>query len=329
MAESRAGGPGRVCPLSYHHGPEALRAAPCLRPPVAWVAGGLYGNVEALGAIERRVAADTDGAELIFNGDCHWFDTDPADFAHVQQRIQAHTATAGNVEAELAAPDIEAGCGCAYPAFVDDATVERSNRIMATLRTTALGLAGAPGALAALPRLLRLELGGTRVGIVHGDPDTLAGWGLAIEHVAGPEPATGAARVGEWAGRADVEAFACSHTCLPWAGCLDGVAVINNGSAGMPDFRGRIDEVLVTRIAPRTDPAPDAAYAEVAGGLRLEAIPVAIDGPAWRRRFARNWPPGSPARGSYEQRLHAGPNHSPADARPFARADPRQVGGAG
>lgn len=308
---------GRVCPLSYRHGAGALVNAPSLEADVAWIAGGLYGNVHALTAIEARVAADADGdrTRLVFNGDFHWFDTDPDDFATIQRHVLAHTALAGNVEAELAAPDDEAGCGCAYPEFVDDATVERSNRIIERLRVTAAGLPRATDALAHLPRLLRLRIDDRTVGVIHGDPDALAGWGLAVERMNGAAPGTDAATVRQWARTARVDAFACTHTCLPWAGTPGGVPIINNGSAGMPNFRGRVDEVLVSRIAPLDRPAADALYAVTVDGLRYEAIPIAIDGDAWRERFTANWPPGSPAHDSYYGRIGAGPAHEVSDAR--------------
>lgn len=310
---------GRTCPLSYRHGAAALVDAPSIAADVAWIAGGLYGNPEALRAIEARVAADgaADRTRLIFNGDFHWFDIDTDDFATIQQRVMAHSALAGNVEAELAAPDAEAGCGCAYPEFVDDATVERSNRIIEQLRASATATPGVSDALSALPRLQRLAIGGATVGVIHGDPDALAGWGLAVERVNGSAPQqTDAATVSRWAAAAGVDGFACTHTCLPWAGTPGGIAVINNGSAGMPNFRGRVDEVLVSRIAPLDRPAPDALYCIRAGGLRYEAIPVPIDVAAWRRRFLTHWPPGSPAHASYYRRLSEGPAHRPADARP-------------
>ncbi len=306
---------GRVCPLSYRHGAGALVDAPVLETDVAWIAGGLYGNVEALTAIERRIAAEDDHGHLIFNGDFHWFDTDPDDFATIQQHVLGHTAMAGNVEAELAAPDAEAGCGCAYPAFVDDATVERSNRIIDHLRVTVGNTPGVTNALAALPRLLRLEMGNRAVGVIHGDPDALAGWGFAVERMHGTAYATDPNTVRQWARTARVDAFACAHTCLPWAGTPGGVPVINNGSAGMPNFGGRIDEVLVSRIAPIDQPAPDALYAVTVDGLRYEAIPIAIDGVAWRERFTANWPRGSPAHASYYRRLCEGPAHRLTDAR--------------
>lgn len=309
---------GRVCPLSYRHGAGALTDAPTLAADVAWIAGGLYGNVNALAAIEARVNAEADGARtrLIFNGDFHWFDTDPGDFAAIQQRVLVHTALAGNVETELSTPDRGAGCGCAYPEFVDDATVERSNLIIEQLRATAGGIPAAATALATLPRLLRLEIGGSTVGVIHGDPDALAGWGLAVERMDGTARATDPETVYRWADVARVDAFACTHTCLPWAGTPGGIPVINNGSAGMPNFRGRIDEVLVSRIAPIERPAPDALYAVTAAGLRYEAIPIAIDGAGWRERFTASWPPGSAAHVSYYARLSEGPAHCLEDARP-------------
>lgn len=307
---------GRVCPLSYRHGADALVDAPSLQTEVAWIAGGLYGNVNALAAIEARVAADAHGdrTRLIFNGDFHWFDTAPEDFVTIQQRVLAHTALAGNVEAELAAPEDEAGCGCAYPDFVDDATVERSNRIIERLSSTAAGLPGVTDALAALPRLLRLRIADRTVGVIHGDPDALAGWGLAVERMNGTASGTDATTVRQWARTSRVDAFACTHTCLPWAGTPGGVPVINNGSAGMPNFRARVDEVLVSRIAPINRPASDALYSVTGGGLRYEAIPIAIDGAAWRERFTADWPAGSPAHASYYRRLSEGPAHDLLDA---------------
>lgn len=313
--------PGRSCPLSYRHGAAALVTAPRRRAAVAWIAGGLYGNVEALEALLARAAAEPAGAavSLVFNGDFHWFDADPDDFGYVHDTVLRHEALAGNVEAELAAPQAEAGCGCAYPDYVDDATVARSNRIIERLRATAAARAGARAALGRLPRLLRLEVAGAVVGVVHGDPESLAGWGLAVENRARRGGPTDAATVRAWARQARVDAFASSHTCLPWADTPGGVAVINNGAAGMPNFRGR-REGLVTRIAAAADPAPDALYAVTAGGARLEAVPIAYDHAAWERRFLRTWPAGSPAHASYHRRIVEGPPFEPAEARPAGEA---------
>jgi len=316
--------PGRSCPLHYRHGPAALAAAESVRADTAWIAGGLYGNVDALSALVERVSRDRDrgdGVELIFNGDFHWFDVDPADFARVQRVVLEHRATRGNVESELARPDADAGCGCAYPAFVDDATVARSNRIIERLRAAAAGMPEAAAALDRLPDVLRMEIHGLRVGIVHGDPESLAGWGLAVESLASRGGATGTDTVGRWARAGDVDAFACTHTCLPWTGRFGDVVVINNGSSGMPNFRGR-RQGLATRIASAGDPAPDALYGVRAGDVRFEAVPIAYDADAWMSRFLRAWPTASAAYESYWTRIAQGPDFDLADALPFRQAAP-------
>ena len=86
-------------------------------------------------------AADEPGgpATVVFNGDFHWLDVDPEDFQTVSQAVLAHHATKGNVEAELATEESgeDAGCGCAYPDYVGDDVVDRSNQIIGRLRATA------------------------------------------------------------------------------------------------------------------------------------------------------------------------------------------------
>lgn len=301
--------PGRSCPLHYRHRPGELARADEIEADVAWVAGGLYGNPEALTAIRRAVA--TERAEgrrvaLIFNGDFHWFDADPGDFAEVQDAVLAEHAIAGNVELELAQPDPGAGCGCAYPDFVDDATVERSNRIIERLRATAGAVPRARDRLAALPRLLRVRVGDSVTGVIHGDPESVAGWQFAIEHVTDPLQPLSPDRVAAWAAEAHVDAFACSHTCLPWAARFHDIAVINNGSAGMPNFRGD-RRALVTRIAANERAHPRALYGIDRDGVRWEAVPVEYDSGAWWQRFISAWPEGSPARASYAERILHGP----------------------
>ena len=113
--------------------------------------GGLYGNLEALAAIQALAAREPGPVTLVFNGDFHWFDVDDADFAHVTAEVLRHAALRGNVETEIAAEDSGAGCGCAYPADVSDAEVERSNEILARLRATAARAPLLRARLAALP----------------------------------------------------------------------------------------------------------------------------------------------------------------------------------
>lgn len=300
--------PGRSCPLHYRYGPEALAGPPALSADPLLVVGGLYGNPEALEGIEALATAEN--ATVVFNGDFHWFDADPAVFETIQRGVLRHNATAGNVEAELASPG-DGGCGCAYPATVDDDTVRRSNAIMERLQQMATP--GQRGELAALAYHQTVDVAGYRVAILHGDPESLAGWGLAVDAEATTDPDTGP--LSDWFRRSRADIFACAHTCLPHALRLevDGHprAVINNGSAGMPNFAGDL-RGLITRIA--TTPSSDALYRVELPDLVVEALPVSIDTTRWLHTFLEVWPPASPARLSYLRRLSQGPDHHPVDA---------------
>lgn len=273
--------------------------------------GGLYGNVEALDAIVARVAAERAAgkdAALVFNGDFHWFDADPDDYLAVQRVVRDAHAVSGNVELELADPHAGAGCGCAYPAFVDDAVVSRSNRIIERLRENVIAVRDRYGALDDLPRLLRLEVGGAVTGILHGDPEEVAGWRFAWESVTDSAAPLSTDQVRTWAEAGAVDAFACTHTCLPWAARFGDTVVINNGSAGMPNFAGD-PRVLVTRIAADASRHPDALYGIERNGVRWEAVAVEFDTAAWLERFQRTWARGSPAYESYYERITRGPDH--------------------
>lgn len=318
------GGPGRTCPLHYRYRPGELARASTLEADTAWIVGGLYGNPEALDAILARVASERAAgldAVVVFNGDFHWFDANPADFDRIQAAAMAEHALAGNIEMEIASPDPDAGCGCAYPDFVDDATVEYSNRIIERLRATARARPAAVEDLARLRRMLRLRIGDRVTGVIHGDPESVAGWALSIERARDREQPLTAARVAQWASEGGVDAFASTHTCLPWADRIGEIVLINNGSAGMPNFRGD-QRVLVTRIAPAGEAHPDTLYAVESGETRWEAIAVPYDTRAWQRRFEQTWPAGSPARESYGDRMLHGPNLDPGRARPMAEFSP-------
>jgi hypothetical protein len=314
--------PGRSCPLHYRYRPEDLSvdAPPHLQSlEVLYVVGGLYGNELALERVLALFAAERGRKRLVFNGDFHWFDADPGTFDRVQRGVLAHEALRGNVETELAAPpaqgEADAGCGCAYPAWVGDGVVERSNRILARLR-------GAVNArqrdeLAALPMWLRADVGPVRVGLVHGDATSLAGWGFAQEHLRDP---VHRAEVAGWLKRARVDAFACSHTCLPVFQALPAVRdersgwILNNGAAGMPNFRGDAAGLL-TRIA--TEPLAGTASrfgVSLGSGVVAQAIAIDTDPQAWQARFGTAWPEGSDAQVSYSERIVHGPDYGVADA---------------
>ncbi|HEY5898446.1 MAG TPA: hypothetical protein VIV54_12835 [Burkholderiales bacterium] len=270
-----------------------------------WIAGGLYGNPFALNALLSAHERERGAKALVFNGDFHWFDIDPHDFELVNEVALAHGATRGNVETELAAPHAGAGCGCAYPEWVDGATVERSNRILERLRSTATSVRGALSQLATLPMHLVAQVGDARVAIVHGDADSLAGWAFSQEALATAGGLRDAERALLETG-ADV--VASSHTCLPVlqrfsSGCV----LVNNGAAGMPNFRGELYG-LATRIA--LTPANESIYGVRRGALFVDAVPLRYDTRAWEKRFLEQWPAGSDAHASYWERIRNGPAHS-------------------
>lgn len=304
--------PGRGCPLSYCYAPTALARTPQLVAETIYVIGGLYGNRQALDWIEARLARERSGARLVFNGDFHWFDVDPAVFSAVQERVLAHHALRGNVETEIAGDDSGAGCGCGYPDFVGDAEVERSNRIIERLRETARAFPAARIRLGALAPWLVAEVSGVRIGIVHGDAESLAGWGFSQEMLREPGSRM---RAAAWFGAADVRVFASSHSCLPVMQAFDtprGRCVLaNNGAAGMPNFSGT-RHGLVTRIS--ATPAPDARYGTTVAGIRVEAVRVPYDHAGFERDFLASWPASSPAHVSYYRRIVDGPAYPMHDA---------------
>jgi hypothetical protein len=311
---------GRSCPSAYRYRPEALAQPAQLSADTLFVVGGLYGNLAALRAVLERARRERDGtATIVFNGDFHWLDVDREDFRAISEAVLAHHAIKGNVEAELAS-DGGAGCGCAYPDYVDDAVVDRSNLIIDRLRETARRFPDMVRRLGGLPRWLVAGVGGDRVGIVHGDPESLAGWRLALEAM---EPGDADVRrqvgwrgrpttpdeVRDWFRRADVTVLASTHTGLPYAQdfLVTGRRrlVVNNGAAGLGNFAGTTFGVL-TRLSTDPEPPADSLYGITIGDLRCDALPVRFDPRRWRARFLAQWPPGSAGHRSYLGRISGG-----------------------
>ena len=189
--------------------------------------------------------------------------------------------------------------------------VRRSNEILKQLAASVPAKARAR--LRALPMHLVAQVGGLRVGIVHGDAASLAGWrfaGEALDDARQPALARRRPR-----GRAST----CSPPRIPASPPLrdfalpDGrLTVINNGAAGMPNFSGSRFGVI-TRIA--TTPSPHAPlYGLARDGVHIDALAVRYDQDAFLVRFLQRWPQGSPAHTSYYRRIVDGPDY------PIARA---------
>ncbi|MGL1832523.1 hypothetical protein ACKVEX_02835 [Rhodocyclaceae bacterium SMB388] len=302
--------PGRTCPIRYRYGPAAIARTPAVETETLYVIGGLYGNLPALDAVERLAAAENGPVVLCFNGDFNWFDVDEPTFRQINMRVLRHDALAGNVEAELASSAAGDDCGCAYPDSVDDAIVERSNRIHARLKRCASLHPHLRDALARLPMFARYRIGSLDVGVVHGDAESLAGWRFDASTLDAPG---GLDWLADAARQADVDVFASSHTCLPalrTALCRDGRirAVINNGAAGMPNLRGT-HYGIISRIGTTPSPHPP-LYGESIEGVHVDALAVEFDPIAWIAAFVANWPEGSDAWQSYFRRLVEGPDWS-------------------
>ena len=308
---------GRSCPLLYRYAASSFARPPELQCEVLYVVGGLYGNEHALDVLLALFEREPGPKRLVFNGDFNWFNTAPAVFKRLNERVLAFDALRGNVETELS--DSEAGdngCGCAYPDWVGDGVVQRSNHIMRSLRATAAAFPDLTQRLAALPMHLRVNVGDCRIAIVHGDAESLAGWGFAQEHLQRAEHRHTARR---WFEAAQVDVFASSHTCLPVFHTLPiatrrvAPVVLNNGAAGMPNFRGDAAGLL-TRIALHPFDGPERRFGLRRNGLHLDAIAIEPDQAMWRAQFLQQWPEGSDAHTSYWDRIVDGPAYEPAQA---------------
>ena len=304
--------PGRFCPLSYRYPPGALARAPDLEAETLYAVGGLYGNPFALESVLELASAEPGPVAIVFNGDFNWFNVDRASFASINETVLRHWALRGNVETELADETGGADCGCAYPDSVGDAEVARSNEIVVRLRSAAQPFPAVRKALASLPMHLVAAVGGLRVGLVHGDAESLAGWSYTPEALA---TRSGIDRLHSHFLAADLDVIASTHTCRALAAAGDAGGrrrvLMNNGAAGMPNFRGDL-RGLITRVSTR--PSAGALYRMAIGSVSIEALPVPYDHAHWVDAFVANWPEDSPAHQSYFGRITRGTSVLPAQA---------------
>lgn len=303
--------PGRSCPLRYRYGASSIAKSPLVEAETLYVVGGLYGNVEALDMIEKIAATEKGQVRLCFNGDFNWFNVDDQSFQAVMSRVLKHDAILGNVEAELGEDGDEAGCGCAYPESVDSAVVERSNLIHARLKSTAARHPELTERLSSLPMYARYKVSDCRIGVVHGDADSLAGWRFSRSELASAETDPDSARwLGHVFNQAQVDVFASSHTCEPVlhrGRDPEAGVVINNGAAGMPNFSGQLSGVITRLSQTPFDgfrlPGVKLIEKTQVSGCEVAAIAVPYDHAHWRARFLANWPEGSDAYVSYYSRI--------------------------
>ena len=298
---------GRVCPVDYHIPADAFAGAPQRSCEVLYVVGGLYGNLFALNAVKSMVVEETADTLVVFNGDMHWFDKTADNFAALEQAVADagpnYLPLVGNVEAELRRQvDVGVGCGCAYPDCTSDESVSRSNRIHKMLSIAVDEHPDLKEPLIGRPSTLLVEVAGRRVGISHGDEKLIGGWDCSRESL---QDVLRQDELDRFMAENDLDVFTTTHTCAPAVLTLARGAFINNGAAGLPNFRGQRYGLLV-RIAPT--PHPDALFGCERDGLHIQAVPVRYDHDAYLAWFDGLWDECSPAAISYRDRIVNGPD---------------------
>lgn len=305
--------PGRTCPTAYYYGASALAKAQTTRVETLYAVGGLYGNPFALAAVQAMAEVEMEPVTICFNGDFNWFNVDDESFLTVNETVLRHQAIRGNVEFEFSGDESLAGCGCSYPEAVNQDFVDRSNRIHSRLKITAKKYPEIIARLASLPLFARYEIGEMKIGVVHGDADSLAGWLFDTTKLGESESEN---KIAAAFGEANVDIFAGAHTCLPALRrftLTQGQGIVaNNGAAGMPNFRG-VRSGLLTRISVHASPHKP-LYGDRLGHIFIDALPIEYDDARWRAHFLSNWPAGSDAHTSYFARIADGPEYSMTEA---------------
>ena len=185
--------------------------------------------------------------------------------------------------------------------------------------------------LRSLPMYTRIQLGTYVIGILHGDIHSLSGWDFSYENIVMESKARKHVPdhiLVSWLEDAGCDLIACTHTCLPVACNVGNKVVINNGSAGMPNFKGRSSRFGVcTRISVGSSHPPPSISTKIlysyvcqseegfaSQQMRIDALAIDYDSTAWERSFLSKWPPNSPAYLNYFQRISEGTHMTIPDA---------------
>ena len=323
-------GKGRrtICDLSYRYTPETIGATPTelATSSTIYVIGGLYGNRYNLEGILNLAEQEQEHPQLIFNGDFNFFNYEEEDFISINNTVRLFTATKGNIEDVISKsrPDLF-DCGCDYPSSVSSEYIDRSNEIAGRLHSTAHLNDDSESILQflrELPMFRRIEMSsGHVVGILHGDAHSLSGWNFSHENLANDSssspPSSSSLSAIQWLNEARCDVFACTHTCLPIMVNFGGKkAIVNNGSAGIPNFGGKSSGVI-TRISINIDTVPlSSLYSTIISDcIRIDAIAIDYNHEEFLfKKFLVDWPEGSPGYINYYDRLRNGTNLRIQDA---------------
>ena len=292
------------CPLDYAL---SFDVTPTQHCDTLYVVGGLYGNGEALEALKRRIEPE---ALVVFNGDIHWFDASIELFMRIEEEIVPFVLLNGNVEMELSREvKSGAGCGCFYPTCVSEETKAWAHEIHAILSEMVdTHLPTYKKKFQERKTCLSVLVGEHTVAITHGDETSLAGWECSRENL---RKEARQRALNAWFETNRFSVLASSHTCEAALLALENGVLINNGAAGLPNFKG-LGSGLVTRIS--TTPAPKALYGTRFENLFIDAICLEYDFEAFKRQFCAIWKEESPASRSYWKRITHGVNQAPNEA---------------
>ena len=296
---------GRIHPLSYTINLNDIKDTPMKIVETVYIIGGLYGNWAALSHILKYKLIEEiemkSNVTLLFNGDFNWLNVTNETFELINQTVLQHIALKGNIESELAAPTPNVGCGCAYPDSVEDEIVDRSNSMIQRLQQISSHFPLITNQLLQLPSFINLKIGSIKVTALHGDPESIAGWGLGIDAM--PPIGQTNSKISEWFNYTGTKVFACSHTCIPFMQNFNQNLVVNNGAAGMPNFSDNLAGTI-TRISIHKTSLP-ILYGTKLSDCYIDALPIEWDY-HWNDWFIKHWPDGSTGNISYANRFNFG-----------------------
>lgn len=320
--------PGRFCPTDYSIDSRTWQQDAQIKCDVLYVVGGLYGNPFALAALNKLASAENPNKKtvVIFNGDAHWFDKTAENFEIIENGINgtspksAKNATyiplVGNVEAELRRVNtIGAGCGCAYPPCVSDESVARSNAIHEMMFEALLERPELKERLVNRAATAKVSVAGINVGITHGDEKLIGGWECSREEM---RTKARQEELNNFLITNNIDVFATTHTCATAAIRLQNGYVINNGAAGLPNFKGN-NYGLCVRVSCANNPSPSTLASQVIFDTRIkDAVVQAVSLPwntdEYLNWFDALWEAGSPAEISYRGRIKSGTGDVLSDA---------------
>lgn len=291
---------GRICPIDYKIDSKLFKNINNINYETIYIAGGIYGNYFALKSLVEM--AKKDNAFIILNGDYHWFDYDYYSFLCIEDIIKDYMVLNGNVEKELLRNE-STGCGCAYPNYVDDDVVKRSNHIHSCLKHN-IQDNKIIAKISSRKEVCTIRLKDYLIGISHGDEKSVAGWSCSNISLRNNERQK---EIINFMDSLQLNVFATSHTCEPIMMYDENHIVINNGAAGMPNFN-KSGEGVVTRIS--FSESIDRIYGSKVGELYIDAVAIKYDNEAFIKWFETHWKKGTPAHISYFDRILNGTGKS-------------------